>query len=362
MWAAPGSRHIVAVGGGAIGCATAYQLARAGMRVTLLERDAIASHASGKSAGNLNPLFNTAPQLVPAALDAFRIHEQVAADLASLGCARYVASPRRRLFLGIDAEQRDELDQVAALFNTVSGFKARWLEPSELHAIEPRLASEVVRGVLCEGNRTVDAYAFTRSLAEAAARLGCTIVQEAATGVETRADRVTGVCTSRGVIACDAVVLATGPWIAETKAWLGIDVPVAPLKGEMLLMRLTDGPPQCELSMGSISIYKQSEDRVWVGTTMNQRGFDAAPTPEAREQLLMGAARIMPQITDATLLEHVAALRPVSATGEPIAARAHGWQNVYVANGGGSKGILLSVGIARDIRDLVLNDGIERPA
>jgi glycine oxidase len=356
---ASGRRHVAVVGGGAVGCATAYQLARAGMAVTLLERDAIAAHASGCNAGNLNPLYATPSALLPAALQAYRIHEQIAAELALLDCAHYVALPSKRIFLGDDPSHRTALEQLAALFGSTAGFSSRWLEPADLHAIEPRLAPSIAFGVLCEGNRTVDSHQFTRSLAEGAARLGCTIVTEAATGVATRAERVTGVHTCGGVIACDAIVFATGPWIAETKAWLGVDVPVEPLQGEMLLMRLPEAPPRCDLSLGSVSIYRRRENQVWVGTTMSQRGFDSAPTLEAREQLLAGATRIMLGMTQATLLDQVAALRPVSATGEPIAMRAQGWENVFLANGGGPKGILLSVGIAQTIRDLLLGGGGE---
>ena len=69
----------------------------------------------------------------------------------------------------------------------------------------------------------------------------------------------------------------------------------------------------------------------------------------------------MPAIRDAKLLDHIAGLRPMTASNMPIACRADGWQNVYIANGGGSKGVLLSVGIARKIRDLLLIDCGEFP-
>ena len=92
---------------------------------------------------------------------------------------------------------------------------------------------------------------------------------------------------------------------------------------------------------------------------MDRCGFEAVPTTAAKKSLLDRAARIMPSIARATLLDHIAALRPMSRTNGPIAARARGWDNVYVANGGGSKGVLLSVGIARRIRSLLLDPRAE---
>ena len=93
---------------------------------------------------------------------------------------------------------------------------------------------------------------------------------------------------------------------------------------------------------------------MWVGGSMERRGFDSAPSAEVKGFLMDGASRIMPTIRHATLLEHVAALRPMTASNTPITQLAEGWQNVYIANGGGTKGVLLSVGMAKRICELLL--------
>lgn len=349
------------VGGGVVGCATAYQLARAGLEVTLIERDAIAAHASGRNAGNLNPLHGTPPALVPFALEAFRIHSEIRGELTQLGCANYLASPVKRVHLGYDEADRQQLEETAALFKTTGGFSSTWLDRDDLRQMEPRLASDTAFGVLTEGNLTVDGYDVTRSLADGAVRLGATILCEPALGAIASGERVTGIQTRQGVIACDEVVLATGPWVADTKSWLGVNVPVQPFKGEILLMRLPGEMPRYDFTWGLTSLYRRRENEVWVGVTMESRGFDSTPTPEAKKLLLDCAARIMPGIRQATLLDHIAALRPMTESNAPIAGRADGWQNVYIANGGGSKGILLSVGIAARIRDLLLDRSREFP-
>jgi glycine oxidase len=356
-----GRRHVAVVGGGVVGCATAYQLTRAGLNVTLIERDAIAAHASGRNAGNLNPLYGTPSTLVPFALEAFRIHAAIRAELKQLDCAHYVALPVKRVHLGRDETDRQQLEETAALFKTTSGFSSVWLECDDLRQIEPRLASDISFGVLTEGSLTVDGRDFTRSLADAAMQLGATIVYGSALGVVVSGERVTGIQTGQGVIVCDEVVLATGPWVTDTKSWLGINLAVEPIKGELLLMRLSGETPRYDFTRGSTSLYRRRENEVWVGVTMKDCGFECTPTAEAREFLLDRAARIMPSIKQATLLDHVAALRPVTPSSAPIAARAGGWQNVYIANGGGSKGLLLSVGIASRIRDLLLNGCSEFP-
>jgi glycine oxidase len=342
-------RAVVVVGGGVVGCAVAFELARRGIAVTLVERDAVAAHASGFNAGNVNPLHGTPPELIPRARKAFAIHQEVRTALAELGCARFVAAPVRRLHLATSEADRPHLAETVSLFAGTPGFAATWLDRDALAACEQRLAPEVIFGVLSEGNLSVDSGDFTRSLAAGAARLGARIVTATACGVVTQANRVTGLATSQGVIACDGLVLATGPFVAEANTWLGIDVPVAPVKGELLRMRLPEGAPRFDLTWGFTSLYRRRDDEVWVGSTFERSGLDAAPTPAARSAMLESAAMILPDIRRAELLDHVAALRPMATPDAPLAERVAGWQNVYVANGGGSKGVLLSVFIARAI-------------
>ena len=79
--------QVVIVGGGVFGCCAAYELARSGARVTLIERDATGAHASGRNPGNLNPILGAAPALVPFALESFRLHRELATALAAGGAA-----------------------------------------------------------------------------------------------------------------------------------------------------------------------------------------------------------------------------------------------------------------------------------
>jgi glycine oxidase len=333
-----GRRRVVVVGGGVVGCATAYQLARAGLDVTLIERDSIAAHASGHNAGNLNPLHGTPTALIPFALESFRMHREVRAELTQLGCASYAVLPVKRVHLGFDESDRRPLEEAATLFETTSGFSSVWLGHKDVHQIETRLAHDISFGVLTEGNLTLDGRAFSRSLADGAVRNGAAIIHETATGIAASGDRVTGIQTGRGTIPCDELVLATGPWVADTESWLGIRVPVEPVKGEILLMQISGEPPRYDFTWGPTSLYQRGEGQVWIGVTTRNCGFDPTPTAEAKDFLLDRADRIMPGIRRAKLIEHVAALRPTTVSHEPVAGRAEGWRNVYLANGGGTKG------------------------
>ena len=68
------ARHVVVIGGGAAGCATAYYLSKAGARVTIIEREGVGNGASGWSAGGLNPLQGIADPILDLAMQSYRLH------------------------------------------------------------------------------------------------------------------------------------------------------------------------------------------------------------------------------------------------------------------------------------------------
>src|SRR4051794_35712047 len=151
---------IAVVGGGITGAFAAYFLARRGVEVTLIERDEVGAHASGKNPGGLNPLHGPGipGPMQELALEAFRLHLE------------HFSPPRRpRLQLAVDTADLDRLERSKELYDTTPGFSARWLEREELAELEPGLDPTAGRGLLTEGNARVDALAYTRAVAEAAA-------------------------------------------------------------------------------------------------------------------------------------------------------------------------------------------------
>jgi glycine oxidase len=120
-------------------------------------------------------------------------------------------------------------------------------------------------------------------------------------------------------------------------------------------MRLPGEGLRCDLTRGINGLYRRNQNEIWVGGTQEHVGLDETPTDEARQFLLDQAVRIVPEMAHAELLEHTAALRPMTPSGLPIVGKAKGWSNVYIANGGCNKGILLCTGIAQAMSDLILS-------
>jgi glycine/D-amino acid oxidase-like deaminating enzyme len=282
------------------------------------------------------------------------LHQAIAIGLAELKSAHYNLLPSHRVLLELDNSKRKLLKKSTDLFTNTEGFSAEELDVEALHQIEPRLSQNVRFGILTKGSLAVDSYLLTMSLAQGAERLGAKYVYDSVLGVTKKGDLITGVKTYQERFACDEIIFATGPWLGETQACLDIDIDIEPVKGELLLMQLSGKPLEYDFTWGSSCLYKRRKNQVWVGGIFERSSFDMSPSLKNRESMLNQAAQIIPEIREARLLEHVVGLRPMTSSGLPLVGRVHKWQNAYLANGGGSKGVLLSVGIAQVIRDLLM--------
>jgi glycine oxidase len=167
--------------------------------------------------------------------------------------------------------------------------------------------------------------------------------------------------TDRDDHEAEIVLLAKGPWVGDVLEWLGVALPVTPEKGELLRLRLPGPNIAYDLTHEHISLYRRGDGEVWVGVTRQPGEFDEQPSDWGRQYLLEGAAKILPAIAGAQLIEHLASVRPVAPGGLPLVGVIPDHPNLYVANGGGHKGMLLSAGVGRALCDLILNGSTTVP-
>ena len=355
------TREVVIVGGGAAGCSVAYYLALAGVKPTVIEREGIATQASGYSAGGLNPLegANIPGLLGPLAIESFRMHRQLWSELRDDTGIDYEGRIISLVKLAFEESELAELEESFGRFAAAQddGFSARWLGREEALDLDPRVSPEIIQGVYLRGNAALDSYKYTLALAAAAEQHGATFRSGAVKGLNLASGRVTGVLLADEEIACDQVVLAAGPWLREAESWLNLSIPVDPLKGEILRLELPGPPPEHDFSGGGGSLHPKPDGLVWCGTTEEWRGFDRQPSELARRSITNGAVKLMPALAQARLVLHTACLRPVTPDWLPIVGRAPGYDNVYLATGAGKKGILLSPGMGKATADLIIQGG-----
>ena len=350
----PKSSDVAVVGGGVAGCAAAYELARAGVAVTLIEGDRIGAYASGNAAGGLNPLEGRGipDPLGPLAMASFCLHRELSDQLQEESNVDFQPQRVSRLQVIFDESQRTELDVVHKTFKAADGFAADWVSAVTLRQMEPRVAPQAIGALWVGGNFAVNSCLYTRALSKAAQGYGARICIGRVRSLKGERSTATSVVLENGEIACGAVVIATGPWSGVAKPWLRVAIPVEPCKGEMLRMRI-DPPLSHELSSASVNLFKRLDGLTWIGATEQRRGFDLEPSQWGRRTLLHEAAELLPEISNARIVKHTACLRPVSADGLPIIGPVHPWGNVYVLSGAGKKGILLAPAMGKAMAEMI---------
>ena len=355
---------VVIVGAGAMGCAVAYYLGKEGIGSTIVERDGVAAHASGYSAGGLNPLEGTGipGPLGPLAITSFRMHKEIWSELAERSRIDFGPKVVSSIRVAFDESDVAELETSFDVFDSADdSFSAGWLSSDELRELEPRISQDALCALETSGNAALDSHRYTQALARTAETLGAEFRSGTVTGIEADGGRVTSVLTEGGEIPCGAVVFATGPWSGEVGKWLGIDIPVEPYKGEILRMRPSWSPTDRDFQGAGVSLYRRERDQVWVGATEEKRGFDASPSLAAKSALMSGALKLMPAMRDAELVRHTACLRPLTPDWLPIVGKPPGCDNAHLATGAGKKGILLSTGIGKAVADMVVHGRTDLP-
>ena len=359
------SSDVVVIGGGASGCATAYYLSKKGASVTIVEREGIATQASGYSAGMLNPLTGIG---IPGGLQnlakmSFDLHQELWDPLIDETGFNFHPEKVSTIDLLFEESETPSLENIRKTYETEEGFESYWLEKSELDAIEPSLSPEVKKGLYTLGNCSLDSMILTKALANSAMQSSGFLVNGSAAGIESQSGRVTAVTTMEGKIDCGAVVFASGPWSAESEEWLNICIPVTPLKGQIIRTKLQTGEaqPSHDFNGSGISLYRKRDGLIWVGATEENVGFDQSQTASAKRHLLANATRVMPEIEHSEVIMHTVCLRPVTPDWLPIIGKAPGWENVWLNTGAGKKGILLCPAMGKAVADLVVGGSTDVP-
>lgn len=370
------------VGGGVVGCACAYELARRGAKVVLLERAELAAGASGRNHGLLlSPLD---PLMVPMAQASTAMYEGVAA--AAPLPIRLDARPIGFLLVAGDDEAERTAGRLEAEAAANCGVRIEPLDRSALLDLEPELSPDLSEAWLLEDARRVDPAALTVALGLLARQEGADV----RTHVAVRAlladeGRVRGVITDEGPAEAHTVVLAAGPWSAALLRPLGHHLPVMGARGWLVHLapkRLPvtrvvgragwHSPPDPEglsptlaeevMEAGPVTItgtllQPNADGTVLVG---GSRQATVAGEPEDSSiprKLLRDAIRLVPSLAEAAFLSAWWGVRPMTPDGLPIVGPAG--DGLFLATGHGSLGVILAGGTARLATSIIL--GQEAP-
>jgi glycine oxidase len=352
--------EVVIIGGGIVGCATSYFLAKQGVRSLILERDTVAGHASGFALGGLNPLGGVGiPGLLSEfSLESFELHKNIHQELfENIGIDTEYDSHLHITLAMSDAES-EAIQSKLPWQQSIKGFNVEWKSKEDILTIEPRISPGIIGGSIIQNIATVDPYKTTLAFLVGAEKLGSQIKYTEVISVNLEKEGYYRIKTKSDNLIAEKVVFAMGPWTQFSQEWTGLDIPVEPLRGQILKMNI-EGPPLTYVSWGSNYIVTKSDDLIWLGTTEERVGFNEQTTQEARTSMLDSVLSDFPYLLDSQIVGHTACLRPLSKDGLPIIGEHPQFRNCVFATGGGRKGILYGPLMGRLTSSLITGSNVD---
>ncbi len=337
------TKDVIIVGGGVIGCSIALRLARAGLKVAVIERGRIGCEASRAAAGMLSPQAE-ASEPGPF-LDLCLRSRAMYRDFAEL----------LKDSTGVDIEYRDEGTLCVALVGEDPNHVARWaswqkaaalpleeISAEDLAALEPVVTKAAARAIFVPGDHQVENRRLMDALGAAIRQAGVEVIEGAeVAALVIEGGQATGVICNDAPLAAGAVVVAAGSWSARLLQPAGLHVRVTPARGQMVAVRGVAGGLRHVLHSSRAYIVPRNDGRIVIGATVEYVGFNKAVTAGGIRGLLDAAIEMVPSLADADVVEAWAGFRPDTDDHLPVLGPCE-IANLFLATGHFRNGILLA--------------------
>lgn len=348
---------VVVAGGGLIGLSVAWRTARRGLTVTVVD-EAPGRGASSAAAGMLAPITEAGYReepLLRLGLASLERWPAFAADLEAAGGLPVGLRTTGTLAVGFDDDDMRELEALHD-FQQELGLSTERLLPRAVRRREPSLSPRVRGGLLVAGDHSVDGRAVHAALLVAAEAAGVTLVRDRVEGVVVDDGRATGLrLGSGGTVLAGSVVVALG---AHSGGLPGLPpVPVRPVKGQIMRMAgaagLLEGTVRALVRGRHVYLVPYGEDRLIIGATTEDRGFDPTVTAGGIHDLLHDAIDVVPGVSELELAETLARWRPGTPDNAPVLGPT-AVPGLVLATGHHRNGVLLTPVTADAIADLLV--------
>ena len=379
-------KDIIIIGAGAMGCSTAYHLAKRGVVSHIIEKESIAARASGKAWAVISyppifPAIERIPDLTFYLPDetsySYWIHlfwdgyfrmADLALDIKEKGGVDIEFGKMPWTIIAMSEEEEQEMKFFESMFRNNGAHEVEWTDQESLRAVFPTINPDV-RGGITLPQLQVEPYKYTLGLAQAAEAMGAEIGHGEVVGFGTRGHRITSVKLASGrQIEADEFVIATGARNGQTTSLLGTEIPVHPCLVECLRVRPPKDFPKHSLGGRRCEILSRINGDITLAASEDASRFDffdgkvrsdldATLSEDFVERTLEAAIEILPDLKDAQLIEHrgdLLAHGPSPLYNKPALGRLPDWENGYIATEA-SNGIHLSVGMGQVLADLIID-------
>ncbi len=343
-----------------MGCAVAYELARRGAAVQLVDERAAGMGATQASAGILAPHIEAVGR---GPFLAFTVRSLGLFDefIERLESDTGASIPYRRtgtLQVAADERGMQELRDSAA--HLVSdGIAATLLDEREVRIEEPHLGPGPIGGLVVPAHGFVGVGELARALTVGARRHGAHIIEGSRVRRIVPGDDFI-VDTDRGTLRGAAVVIAAGSWSVHVEvAGMPMPVPVRPVRGQLIRLGWNGVPLQRVIWADHCYLVPWDDGTLLVGATVEEVGFDERATVEGVRELIDAAIGLVPEARSAAFHGVRVGLRPASPDLLPIIGRSAASPNLMYATAHYRNGILLAPLTAKLVADALLDDTID---
>jgi hydrogen cyanide synthase HcnC len=375
------SADVIVVGGGVIGCAASFELARRGVKVLLVDHS-LPGRATSASAGGLWPVGEAvglgcgviyhgreSPES-SSAEDLQPLPDALRALLETSNAAFPNLASELRERTGIDIEYEKGAGLVYPIFNDRDRAfveqVSRWLPAAarpaicsaeEIRVIEPALTGALAGGAVLAGEHQVNPMLLAEAFKRAAMALGTQFAHHTrVTALRRRGDRVVGVETQDEFLPCQIVVNAAGAWAGGLAATIGVSLPVEPVRGQIVLTEAREPILRSCVSTSACYLMQKKHGEILIGSTTEHAGFDIAVTPEAIRSLCRGAVRVVPGLASLGVKRVWSGLRPGTPDELPILGPVDGLAGYVNAAGGFRTGVVAAPETARIVGSVVCGE------
>jgi glycine/D-amino acid oxidase-like deaminating enzyme len=341
---------VLIIGGGVIGSSICYYLSKKGINTILLEKSYLSAGASGSCDGFVFLQSKKSPDIIKLAKESLKIFETLADELSYdiefIKCGGLVIYTE-------NIKPRDNNEERIAV---------KRLDAIDLHKIEPFISPYVIEADLCEDEGQVNPLNLNFGFVGAAKKIGAKVLAfEEATSFEvknsdSRVKKINKIYTSNGKeIVAEEVVCACGAWSAELGHRLGLNIPIIPRKGILIV---TETLPKainhvildydylcCKFDEGletGFTVEQTKSGNLIIGSTREFSGFDSNIDINKLAKVLVRACKIFPFIKEVNIIRMFTGFRPYSYDGLPMLGKMPDFENFWLACGHEGDGIALS--------------------
>ncbi|MCG8428845.1 MAG: glycine oxidase ThiO [Chromatiales bacterium] len=343
--------HYLIIGGGIIGMLSARELATAGAKVTLLERQQTGHESSWAGGGIVSPLYPWRYADSVTALASWSQHyfQQLSEELTTN--------------TGIDPQWTQnglliispEENRLSTDWANVHTKQVQIIGPSDISNIEPALVTDAPSAIWMSDVAQIRNPRLAQALKAEIVRLGVEVLEHTpADQIITKQGRFDSLKTKEGSLRADALVVCAGAWTGELLKDLPHRPEVSPVRGQMILFKTDPGVISRITLEEDRYIIPRRDGRVLFGSTIEHTGFEKQTTPEALAELQQIALTRFPVLQQYPIEKQWAGLRPGSPHGIPYIGEHPDIKGLFVNAGHFRNGVVLGPASSRLIADLVL--------